>query len=129
MHVSQEIGFIPDKDIELYFKAADVVVLPYTEIFQSGIAFLAYSFGLPVIATDVGSFREDIVEETTGFVCRPKDPDDLAATIDRYFDSPLYQHLDQRRQEIRRYAVAGHSWDAVAEITRKVYSDLLVTPV
>ena len=56
-HVLQKIAFIPDDEVELYFKAADVAVLPYTGIFQSGILFMAYSFGLPVIATDVGFFR------------------------------------------------------------------------
>ena len=37
-------------------KAADVIALPYKEIFQSGVLFLAYTFGLPVVATDVGIF-------------------------------------------------------------------------
>ena len=54
--------FIPDEDIEIYLKGADVMALPYKEIFQSGILMMAYSFGLPVVATDVGSFREDVVE-------------------------------------------------------------------
>ncbi len=62
----ERIQFIPDEEMELYFKAADVLVLPYKEIFQSGVLFLAYSFGLPVVATDVGSFREDIVEGVHG---------------------------------------------------------------
>jgi glycosyltransferase involved in cell wall biosynthesis len=53
--------------MEVYLKAADVMVLPYNEIFQSGVLFLGYSFGLPVIATDVGSFREEIVEGERGF--------------------------------------------------------------
>ena len=48
------IQFIPDEEMEIYLKAADVLVLPYKEIFQSGVLFLAYSFGLPVVATDVG---------------------------------------------------------------------------
>ena len=37
-------------------------MLPYTHIFQSGVLFLGYSFGLPVIASDVGSLREDVIE-------------------------------------------------------------------
>ena len=42
--------FIPDNETEVYFKAADVAVLPYRHIYQSGVLFLAHSFGLPVIA-------------------------------------------------------------------------------
>jgi len=52
--IIQKLEFVPDEDTELYFKAADVVALPYKQIFQSGVLFLGYSFGLPVIATDVG---------------------------------------------------------------------------
>ncbi len=65
--------FIPDEEMEVYFKAADVLVLPYKDIFQSGVLILGYSFGLPVIATDVGSFREEIVEGRTGYLCKPAD--------------------------------------------------------
>ena len=62
--------------------------------FQSGVLFLGYNFGLPVIASDVGSLREDIVEGKTGFVCKPRDPIDLAKEIERYFSSELYRRLD-----------------------------------
>jgi glycosyltransferase involved in cell wall biosynthesis len=124
-HVIQKIEFIPDGETELYFKAADVAVLPYTEIFQSGILFLAYSFGLPVIATDVGSFGRDIIEGRTGFVCKPCDPDDLGAAIERYFESDLFWELEHRRREIRDYALSQHSWGEVGDMTRNVYSGLL----
>ena len=71
--VLQRIGFIPDEETELYFKAADVLVLPYTRVYQSGVIVLGYTFGLPVIAADVGSLREEIVEGKTGFLCKPGD--------------------------------------------------------
>jgi len=115
------IQFIPDTEMELYLKAADVLVLPYKEIFQSGVLFLAYSYGLPVVATDVGSFREEIVEGKTGFLCQPGEVTDLADTLEQYFASDLYQNLSTRRNEIREYARRVHSWDAVAELTRKAY--------
>ncbi len=118
------VQFIPNEEIELYLKAADVLVLPYKEIFQSGVLFLGYSFGLPVVATDVGSFREEIIEGKTGFLCRPGDPGDLAKTLETYFESDLYKNLKTRRQEIREYAYAQHSWNAVAELTWKAYVGL-----
>ena len=123
--VIQDINYIPDQKIELYFKAADVLVLPYREIFQSGILFLAYSFGLPVVAADVGSLRETIIEGRTGFLCRPHDPGDLAKTIERYFESDLFKGLNGTRKDIREYAKARHSRDPVGQITRDVYARLL----
>jgi D-inositol-3-phosphate glycosyltransferase len=123
--IIERIQFIPDDDVEHYFKAADVVVLPYAEIFQSGVPFLAYGFGLPVIATDVGSLRADIIEGRTGFICPPRDPIALAATIQRYFASELYRHLETQRATIRSFASEGHSWTKVGEITESVYRELL----
>ena len=120
--------YISDEDTEVYFKAADVLVLPYTHVYQSGVLFLAHSFGLPVIAADVGSLKDDILEGKTGFVFRSEDPVDLARAIESYFASDLYPHLDSRRQEIRAYAASRHSWETVSLITMSVYSSLLKTP-
>ncbi len=130
-HVSREqvirrIKYIPDRETELYFKAADVLALPYTHIFQSGVLFLGYSFGLPVIATDVGSINEEIVEGRTGFLCRPCDPVDLTKAIEKYFDSDLFKNLASHRREIREYATAKYSWDIVSEITQKVYAQVSI---
>lgn len=123
--VIQKIGYVPDEDTELYFKAADVLVLPYTHVSQSGVLFLGYSFGLPVVAADVGSLSEEIVQGATGFLCKPRDADDLAETIEKYFSSDLFKHLEIRRREIRDYAEERHSWDVVGEKTRNVYEQLL----
>jgi len=121
----QRIEFIPDEETELYFKAADVTVLPYTLVFQSGVLFLAYSFGLPAIASDVGSFKDDIVEGQTGTVFRECDSADLAQAIERYFRSDLYKELERRRPQIKSFATERNSWDVVGKLTQDVYQKLL----
>jgi glycosyltransferase involved in cell wall biosynthesis len=123
--IKQRIEYVPDGETEIYFKAADVVILPYDHVFQSGVLFLGYSFGLPAIVTDVGSLREEIVEGETGFVARPEDPSDLARTIRCYFQSDLYHNLDDRRRMIRQYANERYSWSKVAAVITNVYSSLL----
>ena len=87
--------YIPDEETELYFKAADVLVLPYRFIFQSGVLFLGYSFGLPIVAADVGTLKDEIIEGKTGFVFRPEDSVDLASAIERYFRSESLRKLEQ----------------------------------
>jgi D-inositol-3-phosphate glycosyltransferase len=121
--------FIPDNEIEIYFKAADAVILPYRDIYQSGVLFLGQSFGLPALAADVGSLKDDIVEGKTGLAFRPEDPADLARAVKQYFASDLYVNLNDRRQEIRDYATERHSWDVVSEMTMSVYANLLRVPV
>ena len=127
--IIERIEYVPDEETELYFKAADVLALPYTRIFQSGVLFLGYSFGLPVIAADVGPLKEEIVEGKTGFVFAPQDSSDIARTIDKYFESDLFRNLENRRTEIKEYANARYSWDKVASITTSVYSDLLKSEI
>jgi len=117
--------FIPDDETEVYFKAADVLVLPYKHIYQSGVLFLAYSFGLPVLAADVGSLKDEILEGRTGLVFRPEDPVDLVRAIKSYFVSSLYANLNCLRPEIRKYAAERNSWSVVAQRITRVYADLM----
>jgi D-inositol-3-phosphate glycosyltransferase len=122
--VIKRIEFIPDHEIEIYFKAADVLVLPYRFIYQSGPLFLAYNFGLPVIATDVGSFKEDIVEGETGYVSQGVGADDLADSIIKFINSALLQSLESKRSEIKKYAQEKHSWSTIADKIIQVYEKI-----
>jgi glycosyltransferase involved in cell wall biosynthesis len=124
-HVIERIEYVPDRDTEIYFKAADVLVLPYTHVYQSGVLFLGYNFGLPVIASDVGSLKEEIIQGNTGFLCRPRDAWDLAKSLESYFASDLYQNLEMRRPGIRNAAHERHCWMQVGEITTSVYTKLV----
>jgi len=123
--VTIRIEFIPDSEIEEYFKASDVLILPYKEIFQSGVIFLGYNFGLPAIIADVGSLRDDVVEGKNGLVFCPEDPNDLARAIEQYFGSDLFADLNTRRQVIRDHALQRHSWTIVGQQTLSVYQMLL----
>lgn len=123
--IIEKIEHVPDEETELYFKAADVLVLSYKQVFQSGVLFLGYYFGLPAIVTDVGPLKEQVVEGETGLVAKPHDSRDLARTIEKFFSSELFRELESRRARIREYASEQYSWSKVAAITTKVYSNLL----
>ena len=123
-YLLKRINFIPDEDIEVYFKAADILILPYNHIFQSGLLFLAFNFGLPVIATDVGSFREEIADGKLGFVCQPNNHLDLATKIDEYFHSGLFRNLEANRSIIIEYANKKYSWKNIANKTSGVYRSI-----
>ena len=120
-NVSFYLGFVPDEEVELYFMAADCLALPYKVISQSGVIFLSYRFGLPVIATDVGQLREDIREGFTGFICRSNDPNDLADKFKLYFSSKLYYNLPVNRDKI----VNKYSWSKIADETYKIYNNFV----
>jgi D-inositol-3-phosphate glycosyltransferase len=125
--VVEKIEYVPDEATELYFKAGDVLILPYARVFQSGVLFLGYSFGLPAIVADVGSLKEQIIEGKTGFVFKSRDASDLASKIDQYFKSELFHNLETRRAQIKEYANEQYSWRTVAALSTAVYSDLLIS--
>ena len=51
---------IPFEEVENYFVASDVVVLPYREGTTSGVLKLALAFKVPVIATKIGDLASEI---------------------------------------------------------------------
>jgi glycosyltransferase involved in cell wall biosynthesis len=81
--------YIPNEELGLYFSAADVVVLPYVDATQSGVAQLAYGFGKPVITTSVGGIPEVVRDGETGLIVPPQDSEALGKAIVRYFEEDL----------------------------------------
>ena len=57
------LDFIPDEDIQVFLNACDVFVLPYKDITTSGAALLGMSFGKPIIAPNISSFKEVLSAE------------------------------------------------------------------
>jgi glycosyltransferase involved in cell wall biosynthesis len=77
--------YIPDKEVGIYFNAANLVVLPYASATQSGIVQIAYGFGKPVVVTSVGGLPEVVEDGRTGFVVPPKNSGALAESVVRFF--------------------------------------------
>jgi D-inositol-3-phosphate glycosyltransferase len=118
-------GFIPDSEVPVLFRAADALVLPYRAIYQSGPLALAYRFGVPVIATRVGSFETEVVQGVTGFLAEPEDPRDLARAIQEYFESELYHQFDETGRRIREIGCERYAWDRIGEVIARVYARIL----
>jgi len=81
--------YVPNEHLADYFGVADVVVLPYLSATQSGVAQLAFGFGLPVIASRVGGLPETVRDGQTGLLVSPGDPKTLADAIIRFFHERL----------------------------------------
>jgi beta-1,4-mannosyltransferase len=74
-----EPRFVPGDELQIYFNAADVVVLPYRQITTSGAAILAFSFGAPVVAPAIGAFPQLLTAER-GMLYKPGE---LAVALER----------------------------------------------
>lgn len=78
--------YVPDREVGIYFGAADLVVLPYESATQSGIVQIAYAFGKPVVVTSVGGLPEVVDDGRTGYVVPPKNARALAESVVRFFE-------------------------------------------
>jgi beta-1,4-mannosyltransferase len=72
--------FVPPEDVQTYYNAADVCVLPYRQITTSGAALLAFSFGLPVVAPAIGAFPA-LVTPARGVLYDPAQPAGLTVAL------------------------------------------------
>lgn len=104
-------GYIPDAEVEPFFAACDVVVLPYESATQSGIAQIAYGFEKPVIATNVGGLPEVVLDGKTGYIAQACDPQDLADKIGRYFAEEKAEEFSTNVQK----EAYKYSWDVLVE--------------
>ena len=78
-------GYVPEGDVAAWFLAAEAVVLPYRRTEQSGVAGLAGSFGVPVLASAVGGLAEQFAGSRWTFP--PRDPKRIAETLKRFLDA------------------------------------------
>jgi glycosyltransferase involved in cell wall biosynthesis len=117
----QFTGYIPEDELQSFFTHIDVVVLPYhTCTGTSGVAHLASSYGLPIVATDLPEFRE-LIEEGCKIMLSPHDPFALAKKIEYVLDNPnLMLELGKQSLVFAR----GRTWERIAVLFRDLYKQL-----
>lgn len=77
--------YVPDTEIQKYFAASDLVILPYESATQSGIVQIAFGFHKPVTATKVGGLPDVITDGKTGYLVPARDDQALADAVVRFF--------------------------------------------
>ena len=116
-------AYIPNDEIPRLFHDAALVALPYISATQSGIIPLAYAFGKPVVATDVGAISEIIEDGITGLLVESQNAEALAQAIIKLLNNPGL--LDQLGKNALKYAKEELSWDSIALKTTAIYKEIL----
>jgi glycosyltransferase involved in cell wall biosynthesis len=114
--------FVSDGELAACFDAAQVAVLPYREIEQSGVLATALAFGTPTVATAVGAFPEAAAHGALSTV-PPGDEAALAASIQRLLGDPTERAI--LTAGARRLALGAWSWSTVAQQHVDAYRELL----
>ena len=117
--------FISDEEIPAFMRRADVVVLPYRNIEQSGVLYTALAFGRPMVLSSVGGFPE-IAERGAAKLVPPEDPEALANALSELLADPAAR--DALGEAASREAATTSSWDRIADATMGLYRELLGEP-
>jgi len=113
--------FVADAELPAFFGRADVVVLPYREIDQSGVLYTALGFGKPLLLSAVGGFPE-VAAGGAAELAPPGDAAALHSALARLLADPAAR---RRLSAAAREAAAGpYSWDAIAAQHLALYETL-----
>jgi len=114
--------FVTDPEIPAFMRRADLVVLPYRNIEQSGVLYAALAFGRPLVLSEVGGFPE-IAELGAARLAPPGDEEALAAALAELIGD------EAARGRLGAAALAAaegrFSWDEIAARTRSLYESVL----
>jgi glycosyltransferase involved in cell wall biosynthesis len=72
---------VPDDETVAYYRASDLVVVPYRAVYESGVTIMAMSLQRAVLVSDLEPLVEKIKPGKTGLVCRRNDVESLAASL------------------------------------------------
>lgn len=107
--------YTPDREVEKYFAAADLVVLPYVSATQSGIVQIAFGFDKPVIVTEVGGLPDVVENGKTGYVVKPECPGEIARAVRSFFQDGMEQRMTENiSKEAYRF-----SWERMGDIVER----------
>jgi glycosyltransferase involved in cell wall biosynthesis len=118
------IRFIEDDEREKLFFSADVNILPYRIIFQSGVLLMAMSHGLPVIASDLPANKEIINDEDHGILFTSEDSNSLAQKIEMFFNDSILQ--EKLATNALNTIKDEYNWDQIASNYLKMLSGKMI---
>lgn len=118
--IKKHVRYIVDNEAPLFFSASDVCVLPYKSATQSGIVGIAYHFGLPVLATDVGGLSEMIEPHGTGLMVEKPEPGMIAEALINYFSDNKIQEYSENINAYKE----KYNWESLAKGMLKLYESV-----
>lgn len=118
--VSFQEGFVPEEKMDALFQNADAAIFPYREIYASGAMLMAYTYKVPVIASDIPVFREETNQGKTGRLFSCENIQELAKALSEAADwssevtASFQKEIDSLIQE-------KYNWEKSAKKTSEVY--------
>ena len=114
--------FLPEKELYERIDDANVIVLPYRQISQSGVLLLALYFRRLIVTSDLPSFKETLQGFSDDMFFESENPQSLANLMMKYIDGKV----DCKKQiDVIENLNAAYSWEKAADKTYRVYNSLM----
>jgi len=114
--------YVEDAEIPPLMRRADLVVLPYLEIEQSGVLYTALAFGRPLVLSDAGGFPE-LASHGAARLVQVGDAEALAQALSELLADPAER--ERLARAAREAAMGPYSWDLIGRRTLALYERLL----
>ncbi len=117
------LGFVPEEELPLVYRAADVSVVPSIRLEGFGLITIeSLAAGTPVLVTPIGGLPETVKGLDERLILPSPQTDALARGLRRALRDPSSLPSSEA---CRAYARENFSWSAIAEQTRHVYQEVL----
>ena len=117
--------FIPSEELVQLITNTKVVVCPYTDATQSGVAMTAFALGKPVVASNVGGFSEIIEDGVTGYLVEPHNAEHLYKTLQKIFSDNDHVKYLTKNVENNECLSEKFQWKCIANRYINIYTKLL----
>ena len=121
-NVMCNIGFIPDDEVCYYFSSADVCCLPYTELYQSGVIQLSYSYKKPAIVSDLPAFLTVVRDKKNGFVF---ENNNIHSLYEKMLEAYSCKSLSEMGDIGFEFVKQKYDWNIIAKKTIDIYQRAL----
>ena len=117
------LEYIKNSDLPYFFRAADIVALPYRKVYNSSVLLRALDYGTTPVVSDLAVFREMVTDRYNGLIFKKDDIKDLARVFsDALDDDELRDRIEKNGEE---YIRENYSLEKIGEKTESVYREVV----
>jgi glycosyltransferase involved in cell wall biosynthesis len=121
--VETNFRYISNDEVVSFYSKANLVILPYIEIYQSGVLLMTMSYGRAVLCSNLEAFKEIIIDKENGFLFQNKNKNDLANNIiDIIKNQPILENVIKNADLLME---SKYNWLSIGKQTKSFYHSLL----
>ena len=121
-YVLLDTEFILQEDVEHYYCASDLVVLPYKKNYQSGVLMMTLSYERPALVSDLPPLKEIISDNQNGFLFKTENVSDLTTKLNSILSNE--ELMEQVRTKGTELINTKYDWGEIGRQTKLAYQSL-----